>query len=152
MKNKAVLIPFIFVIAIFTGCASSSKALESYKQNIEQFYTNVMIIDEKMNSLNTSDDDYKAKLLSCLDQFKHTVEQMSSINAPEEYKDIDTVLADTFNNISEAVELYHYIFENEYDADKADEAYQKYLKANNELHMIIDILHETYNDTESDSE
>ena len=59
---------FIYLLSIcmlcLTGCGKD-EALETYKADMETFFSNISEINDNMNSIDVSEDDYIAQIFAC---------------------------------------------------------------------------------------
>lgn len=149
MKKFRVLISGLLTSALLLGCSSlQGPDVSAYKDNMSQFFDNVAALDEAINNLDTSQDDYVATLMTYLDQLDQTFTQMGALEVPNGFTGVKELSEDAASNMTEAVANYHTAFEGgEYRDDIAQRAYLAYAKASSELQYIIRILHgEKYED------
>ena len=118
---------------LFTGCGKKNQELENYKANMNQFFENIKVYNDSINSIDPQSDTAVSDLLALLDSMDTSFAQMASLTVPA---------AEASENMSQAVSYYHQAFEGEeYDASLADVAKQYYDRANVRLQYIVSILH-----------
>lgn len=140
-----------------TGCGENTE-IEAYKANMNQFFENVRIIDDSINSLadNPESDTASQNLLQLLDSLDTTFAQMASLEVPEGFPGVEELADEASEYMSAAVTFYHQAYDGEYNASIRDVADQNYERANVRFQYIVSILHGdipeeiyTYEDEES---
>ncbi|MCH5260477.1 MAG: hypothetical protein J1F18_12020 [Lachnospiraceae bacterium] len=124
-----------------TGCGQDEK-LTAYQEDMNTFCEHIVDIDEGMNSIDTSADDYIDQLLSYLDRLEDEVAWMAELETPDQFSAVDSLADEADENMKQAVALYHSAYEaEEYDEVTAQAARQYYERANLRIQYIIMILH-----------
>ena len=127
---------------LFTGCSKKNQELENYKANMNQFFENIKVYNDSINSIDPQSDTAVSDLLALLDSMDTSFAQMASLTVPDGFPGVDQLAAEASENMSQAVSYYHQAFEGEeYDASLADVAKQYYDRANVRLQYIVSILH-----------
>lgn len=142
MKKSIItfLLTACFALSI-TGCGESSE-LKQYKKEMDQFFTNVETIHNKMNMIDEESENSLDELFACLDKLDMEFKLMAQIDVPDEFSSIESLADEASENMSLAVEKYKEAYSkdsyNEYTAATADEYYAR---ANKRFQYMIDILH-----------
>lgn len=124
-----------------TGCGEDEK-LTAYQEDMNTFCEHIADIDNGMNSIDTSADDYIDQLLSYLDQLEAEIAWMAELETPDQFSAVDSLADEADENMKQAVALYHNAYEaEEYDEVTAQAARQYYDRANLRIHYIIMIFH-----------
>lgn len=142
MKKKllTILLATCFTLSV-TGCGEDEE-LTKYKEQMDNFFTEVEIIHNKMNTIDPNSEDALDDLFECLDELDSQFISMAAIEVPDEFSSLENLADEASENMSLAVENYHNAYSNdsynEYTAATADEYYAR---ANKRLQYMIDILH-----------
>lgn len=142
MKKKLLTLLLTSCLALsVTGCGED-KELAKYKDQMDNFFTEVEVIHNKMNTIDPESDTALDELFECLDELDTQFAAMAKLDVPEEFISLETLADEASENMSLAVENYHDAYSadsyNEYTAATADEYYAR---ANKRLQYMIDILH-----------
>lgn len=126
---------------LLTGCGNKQE-LKSYEEQMSTFFTNIAELDSGMNEIDASADDAHTQLLDYLDSIETEFNHLAALEVPDEFLSVETLADEAAENMSQAVALYHQVFENEtYDSTTASVADEYYARANVRLQYIISILH-----------
>ena len=102
---------------LFTGCGKKNQELENYKANMNQFFENIKVYNDSINSIDPQSDTAVSDLLALLDSMDTSFAQMASLTVPDGFPGVDQL------------------------ASLADVAKQYYDRANVRLQYIVSILH-----------
>lgn len=145
MKRLKFITTFVISVAsifILSGCGKEDTSINSYKENMTQFFDNMKVLDEAINSLDPSNPNTPTQLLSYLDSMQTSFHQMAALDVPKQFVGIKEISEDACKYMDEAVSCYHKAYEGDYyDANMADIAYQNYVIANGRIQYIVQILH-----------
>lgn len=142
MKKKTItlLLATCFALSV-TGCGEN-KDLTKYRKEMDEFFADIEIIHNKMNTIDAESEEALDELFECLDDLDSEFKAMAKIEVPEEFSSLESLADEASENMSLAVENYHDAYSkdsyNEYTAATADEYYAR---ANKRLQYMIDILH-----------
>lgn len=140
MKIKIFLSAILLSLLTLTGCGKDAK-LEQYKEDITAFTENVSDIKLRMEEIDTSSEDAVADLLICLDELNVQFTLLADMEVPKEFISIESLADEAGSYMTEAVSLYHEVFEaEEFDAASADIAAQYYDRAMLRLSYISTLL------------
>lgn len=143
MNKIKIIISNILLLLLLAGCSNmQGPDKETYKENMNQFFSNISTLNDAINELDTSSEGYIDTLMTYLDQLNQTFSQMSKLEVPDGFDGVTELAEDASKNMTEAVEKYHTAFEGEeYRDDISQRAYVLYSKACTEIQYIIRILH-----------
>lgn len=134
------LLATCFTLSV-TGCGEDEE-LTKYKEQMDNFFTEVEIIHNKMNTIDEESEDALDDLFECLDELDAQFATMAAIEVPDEFSSLENLADEASENMSLAVENFHNAYStdsyNEYTAATAKEYYAR---ANKRLQYMIDILH-----------
>ena len=139
IKTKNLLLLLLLLLCL-TGCGKNAE-LEEYQTNMSTFISNVSDIKSRMDSIDTASPDAVYSLLGCLDELQVQFEILSEMNVPSKFAGIESLADEASSYMTEAVLLYHEIFEAaEYDEAAADIAEENYDRAMKRLSYISSLL------------
>lgn len=140
-KRILTLLLTISFVLVVTGCGTNED-LTKYKNEMDKFFSNVEILDNRMNSIDYEKETALDELFSCLDDLDKEFKAMAKIEVPSEFSSIELLADEASENMTLAVEKYKEAYShdsyNEYTAATADEYYAR---ANKRFQYMIDILH-----------
>ena len=140
MKIKTLLFCMLLSVFCLTGCGKDAK-LEQYKDDMTAFTENVSEIKMQMDEIDTSSEDAVTDLLICLDELQIQFTALADMEVPKEFISIESLADEAGAYMTEAVTLYHTVFEaSEYDEATADIAQQNYDRAMTRLSYISTLL------------
>ncbi len=124
-----------------TGCGEYPE-MDSYKENMNQFFENISYYDTAINSIDPDSDSAASELLSLLDSMAVSFSQMAELPVPDVFVGVEELADEASEYMNTAVSLYHQAFEEEtFNEFIADAAKENYDRANLRLQYIISILH-----------
>lgn len=135
MKNiKYILI--ISLTIILTACGNkkdnknNEQMVSEYINGLQTFYDNVETTTISMNNIDTNSENYKAEMLSYLDDMNGYFKSLSEIEMPEEFKDNSSDITNAYSYMNQSVILYHEALEEDsINVDDVIEAKSYYDKA-----------------------
>lgn len=142
-KFKKLCICFFVSTFFLVGCGKS-KELESYKEQMNTFFDNITKLDANMDAIDVSVDEAAAQeeMLGYLDTIEVEFNNLAALEVPEDFASVETLADEAAENMTQAVALYHQLFDSEtYDAAVANAAFEYYSRANVRLQYIVAILH-----------
>ena len=143
-KNILVSILAIAISAFFLcGCGNkATEELDVYKASMETFFDNIAYLDAEINALDGQSDSDVEKLLNYLDTLDQQMVQMSELEVPEEFANVDELADEASQNMTMAVSYFHQAYEGEtFNQNYADAAFEYYSRATLRINYIIKILH-----------
>ena len=142
MKKKLLTLLLTVCFSVSLTACGENKELTQYKEDMDNFFSEIEAIHVKMNSINPESETALNELFTCLDDLNKEFKDMAKLDVPEEFANIEELADEASENMSLAVENYHSAYSdesyNEFIAATADEYYKR---ANKRLQYIIDILH-----------
>lgn len=143
MKKKVLKTFFLLGMSLFLLCGCQKDAqLEEYKTQMSDFFDHIADLDSKMNAIDAQAEDAAVQLLSYLDAAETEFEHLADLEVPKEFISVESLADEAAENMTQAVSLYHQLYEGEnFDSNIADAANEYYSRANIRLQYIISILH-----------
>lgn len=141
-KISKLCLCFLCSFLFMTGCGKDEK-LTAYEEQMSIFFSNISEINSNMNAVDVSDEaTAQTELLGYLDSLKAEFDNLAELEVPEEFISVESLADEAAENMTQAVELYHRLYESDtYDTTVADAANEYYSRANIRLQYIISILH-----------
>lgn len=144
MKHKIKNLCFCLVCSFLflTGCGKDEK-LTAYEEQMSIFFDNISELNANMNSVDVSDEAAaQNELLGYLDALETEFNSLAALEVPEEFISVELLADEAAENMTQAVALYHQLYESEtFDTTIAGAANEYYSRANIRLQYIISILH-----------
>lgn len=138
IKRCCLLFLGIFLLA---GCGKDQK-LEDYQSDMETFFEHISEINDNMNAIDTSQEDYVMQMLEYLDALDTEIAWMAELAVPEQFSAVESLADEASENMEMAVSYYHMAYEGEtYDANLEQTAREYYDRANARIQYIITIFH-----------
>ncbi len=138
--SEILLLAFLAVIA--TGCGKQADPeLESYKENMTQFYNKLSEYDSSINSIDPNSETAGDELLVVLDEMNETYKNMAAIEIPEEFSGISDIAVEAADYMDKANEFYHQAYDGDFDSDSEMLASQYYQRANDRVLIMLQVLH-----------
>ncbi len=140
--GKTILFCSLLSALFLYGCGKDEK-LALYKEQMENFFVNIADLNANMNSIDVTDEAAaQTELLGYLDAIETEFNNLAELEVPDEFISVETLADEAAENMSQAVTLYHQLFESEtYDTNIAAAAGEYYSRANIRFQYIISILH-----------
>lgn len=141
-KCKIIFLCLLVPVLFLHGCGKDEK-LTVYEEQMEQFFVNIGELNTNMNSIDMTDEAAaQTELLGYLDALEDEFNSLAGLEVPTEFISVETLADEAAENMTQAVSLYHQLFENEtYDENIAYAAGEYYNRANIRFQYIISILH-----------
>ncbi|MCR4902895.1 MAG: hypothetical protein K6A23_08550 [Butyrivibrio sp.] len=130
-----------FIPALLSGCGKDTTELDTYKSNMEVFFTTISNLNTSINSIDATSEDASSELLGYLDQMNEAFQQMASYEIPEEFSSIESLATESAEYMEKAVSTYHEAYDGEFDENSENLAGQYYERANNRVQYMIQIFH-----------
>lgn len=139
MKKRIVFL-FTLLCLCMTGCGKDQK-LEEYNENISAFTQNISNISTRMEEIDTTSDTAASEVLACLDEMETQFLVLAEMDVPKEFASIESLADEASEYMTEAVRLYHEVFEaEEYPEETASIAQENYNRAMKRLSYISSLL------------
>lgn len=123
-----------------SGCGKDQK-LEEYNENISAFTLNIADISSRMEEIDTTSDTAASEVLICLDEMQEQFLVLAEMEVPKEFSSIESLADEASEYMTEAVKLYHEVFEaEEYSEETASVAQENYSRAMKRLSYISSLL------------
>jgi len=138
---KTIVISLILTSFLLSGCGKSTSELDTYKSNMENFFTTISDLNTKINSIDATSSNANSELLGYLDEMNEAFQTMASYEIPEEFTSIESLASESAEYMEKAVSTYHLAYDNEYDEASESLAIQYYQRANSRVQYMIQIFH-----------
>lgn len=136
LKPKITLL-ILTVILLLSGCGKSPE-LSAFKLNIENFCTNLSVLDSSINSIDPGTDASVEELLKYVDQMQEQYTALSSITFPEEFSYLQDLAAEADEYMKEASDAFHSSCEgNTFDESMYDYAIKNYRRAYKRIQLLM---------------
>lgn len=167
MKKSTLLLTTLLLSAAISGCGKTDDSLQQYKSDMTAFTDTIDELVTSIDDIDLESDTRTEELLAYLDEMDTAFANMSELDVPEQFSNIDELADEASANLSEAVSLYHQAFEDgeELDENVLGAALEYYSRAFKRLDYIgtilqgelpedesITIIHESEEDISPDSE
>lgn len=131
---------FVLLTVCLTGCGKE-KALEKYKADVETFITDISAINDNINSIDMSSETRVEDFLTYADELEEAFTWFAELEVPKQFSSVESLADDAGVYMSEAVSLYHQVFEADVlDPLLLDVASENYKRANKRISYIASIL------------
>lgn len=145
MKKKICYFLFVVLILSMTGCGkkgSSTSELKTYKESMEKFCDNLVIIDGEIKGINPDDQNSIDQLFDEFNKLEEEFKTLSEMKIPEEYKITSTLATEAYDYMVQANDYMHQSFsETSYNPYTLEASMECYNRANKRVQYIISILH-----------
>lgn len=138
-KITILLVALLFITNI-CACAKNDE-LETYKSNMESFFSEVSNCNDAMNNIDPDADDAPSQLLTYIDKLDEEFAVMASYDVPKDFQAAETLADEAADNMSKAALSYHEAYDGDFDAQAEATASQYYERAFVRVSYIITILH-----------
>ncbi len=139
MKKRILFLSAMLCLCL-TGCGKDQK-LEEYSEHISTFTQNIADISTRMEEIDTSSDTAASEVLNCLDEMEAQFLILAEMEVPKEFASIENLADEASEYMTEAVRLYHEVFESaEYSEETASIAQENYNRAMKRLAYISSLL------------
>lgn len=143
MKKLKVLCLALLCALLLAGCGKEKdEALTEYQENMNTFFEHIAEYNDEMNNIDVSEEGYVSRLLELLDGLDAEVAWMSTLEVPEQFTAVDSLANEASENMTQAVLLYHMVYEDEeYNENVEEAAREYYSRANIRIKYIVMLLH-----------
>lgn len=143
MKTLKALCIIMLCCLMLAGCGKKEdEELTEYQDNMNTFFEHIAEFDDSMNNIDVSEEGYVQELLELLDELDAEVAWMSTLEVPEQFAAVDSLADEASENMTQAVLLYHMVYDDgEYDENVEEAAREYYNRANIRIKYIIMLLH-----------
>ena len=142
MKKLTIILTTFLLSVLLAGCGKTDDALEQYKSDMTDFTNTVDELVTSIDNIDLESDTRIEELLGYLDEMDSAFAEMSELEVPEQFANIEDLADEASTNLSESVSLYHQAFDNkeEFDPNILDAALEYYSRAFKRLDYIGTIL------------
>ena len=139
-KKFIIITTLLSCVMIFAGCGEKEE-LTAFKENMNDFYTEVSSIETSIASIDESSEDAVSTLLINLEQMSVHFQQLAELEVPEEFISVEDLADDASEYMYEAVRLYSEAYEEDYISDSliqaAAENYDSAMKRINYIAVLL---------------
>lgn len=121
MLKKAIFLCMTIGMLGLTACGED-EGLTVFKENMDQFYTEVSAIEESISSIDEQSEDAVASLLIQMEQMAQQFQTLADMEVPEEFISVEELADDAADYMGEAVRLYEEAYEEDYVSDSLIQA------------------------------
>lgn len=121
MLKKAFVLCMLTGMLVLTACGEDKK-LTVFKENMDQFYTEISAIEESISSIDEQSEDAVASLLIQMEQMAEQFQRLADMEVPEEFISVEELADDAADYMGEAVRLYEEAYEEDYVSDSLIQA------------------------------
>lgn len=145
MKRKIICFLFFVTILSLAACGkkgSSSSELKNYKESMEKFCDNLVVIDGEIKLIDPTDQNSINKLFDEFDKLEEEFKTLSEMKIPAEYAINESLATEGYDYMVQANDYLHQSFsETSYNPYTLDASMECYKRANKRVQYIISILH-----------
>ncbi len=141
MKMKFFALTLSVVLTFFfVGCGADNE-LDKYRKSVEEFYEDVVEINDNINAIDAESANAPQELLDELDDLNALFQDFGELEVPQEYIAVESLADEAASFMDEAVTLYHSSFsDGTFNDFSVGMAYEKYCRAILRINYIGDIL------------
>ncbi|MBE5885581.1 MAG: hypothetical protein E7284_04155 [Lachnospiraceae bacterium] len=141
MKKKFFALTLSVVLTFFfVGCGADNE-LDKYRKSVEEFYEDVVEINDNINAIDAESANAPQELLDELDDLNALFQDFGELEVPQEYIAVESLADEAASFMDEAVTLYHSSFsDGTFNDFSVGMAYEKYCRAILRINYIGDIL------------
>lgn len=140
MFKRYTLLITLICMTVLAGCGEKEE-LTVFKENMNDFYTEVSAIETAISSIDEQSEDAVATLLINLEQMSSQFQQLADMEVPEEFISVEDLADDAASYMHEAVRLYGEAYEEDYVSDSliqaATENYESAMKRINYIAVLL---------------
>lgn len=149
LKSSTFMMLLLFLAVTLSGCEKEDAALSKYRSDMTEFTDTVDGLVTSIENIDLESDTRTEELLGYLDEMDAAFAEMSELEVPEQFANIEELADEASANLSEAVSLYHQAFDNSgseesdsaiLDSNVLDVALEYYSRAFKRLDYISTIL------------
>lgn len=135
------LLLLILIVCTVTGCGNSQSELDNYRKSVEDFYDEVVAVNDRINSIDAEGETAPEELLEELDTLNELFQDFAELEVPDEYMAVESLADEAASFMDESVTLYHSAYsDGTFNSFTAGMAYDKYGRAILRINYIGDIL------------
>lgn len=130
----------IISMLFFAGCGEREE-LTVFKEQIDNFYTEVSALETEMNSITEDSENAVSTLLVSLEQMSEQFQKLADLDVPTEFISVEDLADDAASYMYEAVRLYGEAYEEDYVSDSliqaATDNYESAMKRINYIAALL---------------
>jgi len=137
--KKVFLTVTLIALMLFCGCGNTDK-LNDYYDGMQSFCSNVQIITEEIDMVDTNKDSSAKQISDLLDRLLDQFKVMSELDVPKNFASNEELADDAYNYMTEAVNLYKEWMANPDNEDTLRMAKENYERAMTRVNYISIVL------------
>ena len=140
LKKYVLMLVTIISMLFFAGCGEREE-LTVFKEQIDNFYTEVSALETEMNSITEDSENAVSTLLVSLEQMSEQFQKLADLDVPTEFISVEDLADDAASYMHEAVRLYGEAYEEDYVSDSliqaATDNYESAMKRINYIAALL---------------
>ena len=140
LKKYVLMLVTIISMLFFAGCGEREE-LTVFKEQIDNFYTEVSALETEMNSITEDSENAVSTLLVSLEQMSEQFQELADLDVPAEFISVEDLADDAASYMYEAVRLYGEAYEEDYVSDSliqaASDNYESAMKRINYIAVLL---------------
>ena len=140
LKKYILIFSLLLCMIFFAGCGEKEE-LTTFKEEMNNFYTEVSAIESAINSIDEQSENAVSTLLINLEQMSAQFQQLAELEVPEEFISVEALADDAADYMYEAVRLYGEAYEEDYVSDSliraAADNYDSAMKRINYIAVLL---------------
>ncbi|MBR3601160.1 MAG: hypothetical protein IKL49_02410 [Lachnospiraceae bacterium] len=140
LKKYVLMLVTIISMLFFAGCGEREE-LTVFKEQIDNFYTEVSALETEMNSITEDSENAVSTLLVSLEQMSEQFQKLADLDVPAEFISVEDLADDAASYMYEAVRLYGEAYEEDYVSDSliqaATDNYESAMKRINYIAALL---------------
>lgn len=140
LKKYVLMLVTIISMLFFAGCGEREE-LTVFKEQIDNFYTEVSALETEMNSITEDSENAVSTLLVSLEQMSEQFQKLADLDVPTEFISVEDLADDAASYMYEAVRLYGEAYEEDYVSDSliqaATDNYESAMKRINYIAALL---------------
>ena len=140
LKKYVLMLVTIISMLFFAGCGEREE-LTVFKEQIDNFYTEVSALETEMNSITEDSENAVSTLLVSLEQMSEQFQELADLDVPAEFISVEDLADDAASYMYEAVRLYGEAYEEDYVSDSliqaASDNYESAMKRINYIAILL---------------
>ncbi len=139
--RKYIALIFTCISFLLVGCSNAAYH-ETFYNRINEIYTNIQVIDTKMNEIDPTAADASVTMLSLLNELEGEFQKLANVTPPsEEYNYVTELALEGYEYMEQALDLYYGAIGNpEFDEASFELANDYYERACKRSQIILSLL------------
>lgn len=140
-KLKTVVSGLLCIALTFTACGKENPEITQYQNEVLKFCTVIEEAGKELSQIDFSSEESVESTLEYLKNMDTAFAEFAEITVPKAFISAEGLADDAYQYMTKASALYEETFQEEnFNLEKAEEAYKLYKKAMNRIGYIANIL------------